>query len=153
MDTVVVLVLADPGEALTLATLSRVEGTSCRSVSRAGLNSTPVEDSVECSPRPGRDATATWVIGRHASLLEFLAGTSDAGATGSAVLRVSGDGVPLAEVPLRYGAADQVSVDVRGVLRLTVEVSTTATEAPTVVLGDARLRATAADIDAIMAGR
>ncbi|QTE30330.1 PASTA domain-containing protein [Pengzhenrongella sicca] len=153
VPAVVTVVVADPGDALTLASVNMADHSGCGTTSNITVNGAAVQDSVKCTLNDSDSSFADWVLAREAVAFEATVGTSDQGATGSAHLRVVGDDRVLLDTIVMYGTSSQVRLDVRDVLRLHVEVtfpdpkSTT----PTVILGDARLLGTAEQLAAIEA--
>lgn len=154
VPAVVVIVVADPGEALSLTSLSPVDEEACGSVSSATLNGVVVQDSVRCSSNRDGPSFSDWVLARQASALEMTLGVADSGNKGTAHVRVLGDDAVLMDTDVTYGASSKASLDVRGVLRLRVEVTfADPKNSPTVVLGDARLLGTAEQLAAIEAAQ
>ncbi len=153
MPTVVTLTVGDPGDALTLASVSHVERDDCRTVDSASVNGQPVGDSLRCTP--GRDpAYIEYSLARNAATLEALIGTDDRGGTGAATITILGDGRVLSSTPVSLGHSEPVRVDLNGVMRLRIEVATPETkQRPTAILGDARLLGLPQGLDAIAASR
>lgn len=84
----------------------------------------------------GRQQPAEWDLQRRCSTLTFTAGIRDSDERGStATLSLSVDEAPATDVPLTWGATQEITFDVSGALRLVVKVE----GQPTVALGDARL--------------
>ncbi len=154
LGTTVTLVVAEAGEGVLLTQLRRVDSTSCSSVSEGTINGAVVQDSVVCdepSSEP-RTAGASWVLARSGSVLEATLGMLDRGEQGTAVLRVIGDDRLLSETPVAYGGTAPLRVDVRGVLRVRIEVQITGGD-PTVVVGDGRVVGTAEQVAALLAAQ
>ena len=151
MPTVVTLTIGDPGDALTLASISQVERDDCRTIDSASVNGNPVGDSVRCTP--GRDpAYIEYSLARHAAALEALVGTDDRGGTGTGTVTILGDGRVLSSATVAHGRSEPIRVDVTGVMRLRIEATTPdANQRPTVILGDARLLGLPEGLDAIAA--
>jgi hypothetical protein len=153
--------VADAGEGLPLASVTSVDSSSCSTTDGATLNGTVVQASVECTPSADdpnssydyEPASIEWAIGRHVPVLEFLAGADDSSGQGGGTITLYGDGERLAEVDVRFGATENVRVDVSGVLRLRIEVSTTSQDQPEIVLGDARLLGTRQDLEPLAGDR
>ena len=146
----VTLAVSDLGEALALGTVPTVEGSGCREVGKGSVDGVLVEASVLCRPRLEDPATVTWNLSRLVSGLTATVGVSDTSTSGPARVRILGDGVPLVEVDVALGTSAPVLVPLAGVLRLTIEVTTTASSAD-VLLGDANLVGERADLDALAA--
>ncbi len=152
VPTVVTLRVADPGDAMSLSTVSTIDSSSCSTASSSSVNGTTVTNNVTCSPSSS-PAEATYALSRNAALLETLVGTDDREGSGTAEVVIIGDGRELEKLTVSLGKSKQISVDLRYVLRLTIRVTTRDSDnAPTVVLGDARLRGTTEQLDQI-AGR
>ncbi|WP_199421581.1 PASTA domain-containing protein [Actinotalea solisilvae] len=148
------LVVAAAGEGVLLTQLDEVDSDRCSTISDGTLDGVAVQDSVSCegpSTEP-RTAGIEWVVARSASVLETMLGVLDRGEPGTAVVRVIGDEALLAETPVAYGASTPLRLDVRGVLRLRVEVQVTGGD-PTVVLGDGRVVGTADQVAALLAAQ
>ena len=156
LPQVLTVTVADSGEGLALAQLDKLDG-SCTTTDSATLNGSKVGPSVSCRPGTGPDAEpadANWAIGRRAPYLEFTAGIEDSGATGAGTIVISGDGRKLKSVPVKYGQTAHLLVKTTNVLRLQISVTTSNREdadSPTIVLGDARLLGTRANL-ALLAG-
>lgn len=152
---VVTVVVADTGEGLPLATLDTVDSSSCSSTDSAMLNGTAVQASITCSPTPSspgdprEPASIEWAIGRHAPILEFLAGAEDTAGRGGGTVTVYGDGDKLATIKVKFGATREVRVATKNVLRLRIEVTTTSAAEPEIVLGEARLLGTRKDLETL----
>lgn len=141
---VVTMVVADAGDALTLSAIDFTDETGCATTQKAMLNGIAVQDSIYCRVQDG-NAGAEWVLSRRVAALEATVGTSDTGEPGRATVRVFGDGALLAETRAVYGETTALKVDLRDVLRLRMEVSVIDGD-PTIVLGDARLLGTSAQL-------
>lgn len=151
MPTVVTLTVGDPGDALTLASVSQVERDDCGTIDSASVNGKPVGDSLRCTP--GSDpAYVEYSLARHAAALEALVGSDDRGGTGTGTVTILGDGRVLSSIPVAHGRSEPIRVDVAGVMRLRIEATTPDTDQrPTVILGDARLLGLPDGLDAIAA--
>lgn len=151
VPTVVTLTVADPGDALTLASVSSIDYDSCSTVDGVTVNGATVGDSIECDS--GEDvAYIEYALSRNASALEAQVGTNDRGGTGAATVTVWGDGRQLATVEVWLGQSVPLRADVTGVMRLRIDVTTVGTEQnPSVVLADAKLLGLPAGLDAIAA--
>ncbi|WP_330767028.1 PASTA domain-containing protein [Rhodococcus sp. M8-35] len=147
--TVVTVTVADPGDALTLATVESVEQSSCSTTDQVSVNGAVVGPSIECST--GSDvAYIEYALARNAVALEALVGTNDREGTGGAEILLLGDGRELARLGTGLGQSHQVRTDLQGVLRLRIEAHTGQDgEAPAVVLGDARLLGSTEGLNAI----
>lgn len=143
----ITLTVAYPGDAINLADVNSVDSNSCGTDS-ATVSGKTLDTSVTCGPSTDSHANVTYVIGRHAQVVQATLGLDDAGQTGSAVARVIADGRVLRSFALRYGHAAQIQLRVRGVLRLVLDTSTSSTDnAPTVVWGNISLLGTQAELD------
>jgi hypothetical protein len=149
--TVVSVTVADPGDALTLASVSSVDDDSCGTVSSATVNGAAVGESVDCDS--GKDtAFIEYSLSRQAAAFEALVGTDDRGRTGAARVGVFGDGRELAAADVWLGQSVPIRADLTGVMRMRIEVTTADTrQNPTVVLGDAKLLGLPEGLDAIAA--
>lgn len=152
LGSVIVLTVADAGQALAFGDMDTVARDGCGGARDASVNGVAVDGGIGCSLNEGEVSFGEWVLARQGVLFEALAGVEDSGQQGSGVVRIFGDGVLLVEVPVSYGASSAVRVDVSGVLRLRVEAQPTAGE-PFVVLGDALVRGTQEQVDAIAAAQ
>jgi len=151
MPAVVSLVVGDPGDALTLASVSSISDHNCGTVDSATVNGASVGDSVRCRP-DAKPAFIEYAVSRQAVAFEAVVGTDDRGKTGAAHVLVLGDGRELAVADVQLGHSVPVRADLNGVLRLRIEVSTAAgDESPTVILGDAKLLGLPEGLDAIAA--
>lgn len=151
LGSVIELVVADPGQAVSLSQLRRLESAGCSTISGGTVNGRSVEDSITCTDRASTEepATSEWILARHGVALEATVGMLDREEQGSGTLRILGDGSVLSETAVSYGTADAIRVDVRGVLRLRVEFASTSGQ-PTAVLGDARVLGTEQQVAAIL---
>ena len=149
--SVVILTVADPGDALSLSTVDRVESSSCSTSSSTSVNGTTLANNVTCTPSRSDPAVAEYALARNATQFEATVGTDDQQGSGNAVVTIRGDGRVLKTVPVGLGRSAPVQVDVRNVLRLQITVTTDATDdqEPNVVLGDARLRGTTEGLNQI----
>ncbi len=147
LGVVVSLTVADTPDALSLAQLRMVERDDCRTIRQSTLNGNSVQDSIECSPRQDA-ASAEWVLSRRVAALETTIGVADRGDVGSATIRIYADGELVGESAAQYGEASEIRVDLRNIMRMSIEVTTESGE-PTVVLGDARLLSTADQLAAL----
>jgi len=154
MPVVVRIAVADPGDALSLASVNDVDSRSCSSVSGTiTVNGKSVSDGIECDT--GKNvAFVEYSLARNAAALEALVGTNDRGGTGGAKVTIFGDGRVLAVVDVGLGNSQPVRVDLRGVLRLRIEAVTGDVDnAPSAVLADARLLGPKDGLDVIASGR
>lgn len=153
MPTVVRIVVSDPGDALSLATVNSVDSRSCSDISNVTVAGKSVGDGIECDTGE-KVAFAEYATTGNAAALETTVGTNDRGGTGGARVRILGDGRELAAVDVGLGNSQPIRVDLRGVLRLRVEATTgNVDDAPSVVLGDARLLGSQDGLDVIASGR
>ncbi|MDQ2628982.1 PASTA domain-containing protein [Mycolicibacter senuensis] len=153
MPTVVTLAVADPGDALTLASVRGVTSSSCSAATGGTVNGKPVGDSVVCKPG-SKPAGIEYNLARNAMAFEATVGTDDAKGAGGATVKIFADDQPLATVGVGLGHSEPVHVDLSGRLRLRIEVSTDDPDrAPTVVLGDARLLGLPEGLDVIAGQR
>ncbi|RMB71805.1 hypothetical protein AYK61_21715 [Rhodococcus sp. SBT000017] len=140
MPTVVTVTVADPGDALSLASVSTVMSSSFSTVSSVNVNGGALGSSVELSPSARSSAYGEYSLSRGAVALEAIAGTDDREGTGSGTITVFGDGRELTSVQVGLGQSTPIRVDLNGVMRLRIEATTTnAKDNPTVILGDAKL--------------
>jgi len=151
MPTVVSLVVGDPGDALTLASVNEVDRDDCGTVDSATVNANSIGKSVEC--KPGSSASyVEYSLSRQSAAMEATVGTDDRGGSGPAHVVVLGDGRELAVADVWLGQSVPIRADLNGVVRLRIEATTTdSKQAPTVVLGDARLLGLREGLDAIAA--
>lgn len=148
--SVVKLTVVDVGDALTLADVGTVSSSGCSTVDSAVLGGTSVGSSVSCTPGSARAGYVEYALSRNSTAMDALVGTDDRGGTGNARVRLIGDGRELAAVDTGLGRTTPIRLDTRGVLRLRVEVSgSSGSDAPDVILGDARLMGTPAGLDLI----
>lgn len=151
MPTVVSLTVGDPGDALTLASVSTVDRSSCGTTGSATVNGATVGNSIKCDSG-ARPAFIEYALSRRAAALEALVGTSDSGRTGAARVAVFGDGRELASANVGLGQSVPIHADLTDVMRLRIEVTTADTKQnPTVILGDAKLLGLPDGLDAIAA--
>lgn len=151
LGSVIELVVADPGQAVSLSELRRLESAGCSKISGGTVNGRSVEDSITCTDRASAEelATSEWILARQGVALEATVGMLDRAEQGSGALRILGDGSVLSETVVGYGTAEAIRVDVRGVLRLRVEFESSSGQ-PTAVLGDARVLGTEQQVAAIL---
>lgn len=140
MPTVVTVTVADPGDALSLASVSTVTSSSFSTVSSVNVNGGALGSSVELSPSARSSAYGEYSLSRGAVALEAIAGTDDREGTGSGTITVFGDGRELTSVQVGLGQSTPIRVDLNGVMRLRIEATMTSTnDGPTAILGDAKL--------------
>lgn len=138
LPTALTITVAQAGGAVFLNQLSAVEG-GC-SATEAHLNAQPMPNSLECSPGWGDEgARIVYLLNRKARLISATVGVDDAGAS-DAVARVviTGDAKPLANVTVSYAKPAPISLDVTGVLRL--EITVTSPTGSRAILGDALVK-------------
>ncbi|MDO5502197.1 MAG: PASTA domain-containing protein [Actinomycetia bacterium] len=138
----VTLAVASAGDTVYLTTLATLEVDGCFVDDEVQVEGAGVRTALQCRADRG-EASVEYVLGRHAAVLEFIAGVNDRSETGTAMLRVLGDGQELATIPMALGSSTPQELDVSGVLRLRIEVADTTSEdegaTPSVVLVDPRL--------------
>lgn len=153
MPSSVTMVVADPGDALSLSTVSTVSSSSCSTSSSASVAGKTLSNNVTCTPGSSKKAEAEYAINRNATLLEATVGTDDTKGKGGATVTIYGDDRPLKTVNVGLGRSEDIRVDVRNMMRLRIVVTSGGgDDSPTVVLGDARLRGSTDGLDQI-AGR
>lgn len=150
LGRLVTLHVADPGQGLSLTQLKHVDRSGFSTISRGSLSGTVIGPSVS-SKVGSKTSFIEWNLGKHGAVIEGVLGILDTGDEGSATFRVIGDGVVLLEEKVTFGSSSNIRVDVRGVLRLRVEV-VPGSGSPTVVLGDGRVLGSAEDLVLIQAG-
>jgi hypothetical protein len=152
MPTLVTLTVADPGDALTLASVTSVTRDDCGTIKSATVSGKAFGNSIECDS--GSDpAYIEYAVSRNAAAFEAVIGTKDKGGTGRATVAIIGDGRVLSVTDVALGSSTPVRVPIADILRLRIEVTTPDTDQePTVVLGDARLLGLPQGLDAIAAG-
>lgn len=149
VPTLASLTVADPGDALTLTSVRSVDDSYCDTVSSAMVNGNAVGDSVTCDSG-SKLAFVEYSVSRQAAAFEALIGTDDRGRTGAARVVVFGDGREVAATDVWLGHSVPLRVDLNGVMRMRIEVTTADTEEnPTVVFGDGRLLGLPQGLDAI----
>lgn len=147
--TVVTLHVADAGEALTLSDVVAIDS-DCSGQSDTTVNGVTFANSVACSSRANNVVAAEYSLSRNAEALEATVGTDDREGTGQATVTVFGDGNPLSTTHVGLGRSEPIRVRTHGIMRLRIEVTTgDKDQAPTVVLGDARLIGSKTGLDAI----
>lgn len=144
LGLIVDLAIADAGESITLGSLRSINSDGCSVQSRGSINGTSFDDSVSCEAG-GDVSSREWVLGRHASVLESSLGILDSGEAGTATVRVLGDGVLLLSQEVPAGTSADIRVDLRGVLRLRIEVSGPSDDVD-LVFGSAIIRAPEAEL-------
>ena len=143
------LTVADPGDALTLASVRSVDDSNCDTVSSVTVNGNAVGDSVTCDSG-SKPAFVEYSVSRQAAAFEAVVGTDDRGRTGAARVVVFGDGRELAAADVWLGHSVPLRADLNGIMRMHVEVTTAdRKQHPTVVLGDGRLLGLPQGLDAI----
>lgn len=131
---------ADGGVSVPLADVELARGEACGRRTDTTVNGEPVKDSLACRPSSYDSVIGTFVLGRNGVFLEGRIGADDAGSTGPATVRITGDGKLLQEIPVQIGRSRDIRLPVGGVLRLTVSIVRFDAEEPvTVVLGNARV--------------
>ena len=152
IPSVVILTVAEPGDALSLSTVSSVDSSSCSTSSSNSVKGVTLSNNIVC--RPGSSpATADYAINRNVTLFEATLGTDDREGTGGATVTIYGDGRPIKTVRVSLGRSERVQIDVRDVMRLGFQVTTAdRDQAPDVVIGDATLRGSTEGLDQV-AGR
>ncbi|MFC0315387.1 PASTA domain-containing protein [Gordonia phosphorivorans] len=153
MPLSVTMVVADPGDALSLSTVSSVDSSSCSTSRSSSVAGRTLANNLTCTPGSSKKAEVEYAINRNATVFEATVGTDDTEGTGRATVTVFGDGRPLKTLTVNLGKSEDIRVDVRNVMRLGIVVTADGgDQSPTVVLGDARLRGSADGLDQI-AGR
>lgn len=153
MPASVIMVVADPGDALSLSTVSSVSSSSCSTSSSSSVAGKTLSNNVTCSPGSSKKASAEYAVNRNATTFEATVGTDDKAGTGGATVTIYGDGRPLKTVKVGLGKSEDIRVDLRNVMRLSLTVTSDGgDDSPTAVLGDARLRGSTDGLDQI-AGR
>lgn len=151
IPTVASLVVADPGDALTLASVNSVDRDDCSTTKSVTVNGASVGDSVSCDSGK-QPAYIEYSLSRGAAALETLVGTNDRGRTGPAHVAILGDGRELAAADVWLGHSVPLRADLTGVMRMRIVVTTDDTKQnPTVVLGDAKLLGLPDGLNAIAA--
>lgn len=144
LPLVVTLQVAQAGSSLYLSTLDTVTG-RCSQRS-ANVNATTYPNSLLCASGEAEASTHVWLINRKAAVLAGTLGVVDSGDTNAQVTAVFlGDGEEIGSATAGYAKPAVVSVDVTGVLRL--EVAITSAKRDEAVLGDFMLKGTTADIN------
>lgn len=149
LTAVVTVAVNDPGRGLDLASLDDIDSDKCDTVDSASVNGTQVKASIRCYADRDGGATDSWNLARKVAMLTATVGLDDTGNTGTARVRLIGDGKVLADKSVRFGATTKLRVDVSKVLRLKVTVTTSSTDSVTVILGDATLLASEANLTAL----
>lgn len=142
------MVVAGTGEALDLTEVPAVDSDNAgttREVSGSGqlfATAWQLEPDSPSGDREPEPAFVEFSLGRHVDRLEGTVAFEDAGATqGQLRLSVLGDGQQVDAVAVGFGVSQPLSADVRGVLRLRLEVMPVADvdEQPTLLLGEPRV--------------
>ncbi len=140
------LVVSQSGSAVFLADLQETDDSSRCYISDVQINGQAFVDAMQCSARSRDPAVYAWALGRHATLFTAVAGISDSSApTTTATLTVLTDGKQVYSTTLTHGSSQTIEVDLTGVLRLEMQISTE--ERADVYLADAQVKGTAAKID------
>lgn len=151
IPTVASLVVADPGDALTLASVKSVDRDDCSTTKSVTVNGVSVGDSVDCDSGK-QPAYIEYSLSRGAAALEAVVGTNDRGRTGAAHVVILGDGRELAATDVWLGHSVPLRADLTGVMRMRIVVTTDDTKQnPTVVVGDAKLLGLPDGLNAIAA--
>lgn len=154
MSTVVTVTVADPGDALSLSTISKVASSNFTTVSSVNVNGGALDDSLELSPTSKSVAYVEYSLSRGAVALEGIVGTDDREGTGPGVITVIGDGRVLTSVQVGLGQSAPIRLDLRDVLRIRIEASTTSTDAaPSIIVGDAKLLGSTEGLNVIAGNR
>ena len=134
---VTVTIAAEPGE-VALSEIESEEG-GC-STEDDQMNGTEYIGLISCSAYDEPEASV-WLINRAAQRLTARIGIPDSSGTGSdrARLVIRGDGRVLGSFDVSYGRTQDIDVNVSGVLRLSVEYSSSAEDGSAVGLGNATL--------------
>lgn len=151
MGPTIELIVSDAGGSVRLAALSPVERDGCSSISRGTVNGLDFGESIACRTSPDDIAFAEWTLARRAVLVTGTLGLLDTGSTGTVTVRVTGDERVLVEHRVGFGQTVPLDVDVRGILRLRIEATGSASR-PTLVLADALVRAMPEQLEAIENG-
>lgn len=144
LDLLVDLSIADAGASITLGSVDAISNDGCQILSRGAVNGVALDDSVGCGAST-EGASREWTLGRHATTIEATLGLLDTGERGIATVRFIGDDVELFKQEVAFGTSSQIRVDVRGVLRLRVEVTGSSSEL-VAVMANAIVRAPEADL-------
>lgn len=151
MSVEVTLDVASGGDSLSLLEIDSVERSGCSTTSAVSVNGTSHDTAVVCEASQGRDRASfvEYAIGRHAVYFRTTVGMDDTGARAGGRVRVVGDGTVLTDQKITFGTASELEVEVRGVLRLRIEVWGTDAEEPDLVLGSPVLVGNPGDLDQI----
>lgn len=148
-STVVTVHVADAGDALTLSKVRPVKS-DCSGATDVTADGRTYANAVTCTSRAGKTVAAEYALSRGAAALETAVSTADRDGTGRATVTFFADDRPVSTTSIGLGRTENVRVDTRGVLRLRIEVTTgDKDQAPTVVLGDARLIGSTDSLDVI----
>lgn len=149
MPEVVEVVVADVGEAVDVTTLSTVDYSDAWNETDVSGNGQVFATALEFSPDPPNNdedplepAFLSFNLGRQMDRLEGTVALDDQGSTrGRLKLQVIGDGTEIAVREVGFGESQTLSVDVRGVLRLRLDVLPNGRDddQPVLYLGDPRL--------------
>lgn len=147
----VVLTVAEAGSSVYLGQLEQVDRI-CRG-SESDVNGKHYPNSTSCSPGYNEEeAMGFWLLNRNAMAITGVVGVDDKGdPLDVARVRFIGDGTELANITVAYAQPQELSIDVEGVLRLEVAV-TSATGTP-VALADVLVKGTDQQIAALVASR
>ena len=144
LPAVVTITVAQAGGSVFLSELAPVEG-SCRS-GAAAVNAVPMPNSLSCGPGYREEGSTTvYLLNRRARLMSGTLGVDDTGPADAAVhVVITGDGKPLAEGDITYANPVPFTIDVTGVLRLEIIVSST--NRSDAVLGEVLVKGATNDI-------
>lgn len=134
------LTVSGEGRSVYLRTISRVESDSCSTAIRQ-VDGTEYTQSFRCTGRSDSnfDSTMGFNLGRDWNELIVTIGIDDTSTPeASAVFRVIADDVAIESVQVEFGEAVELTVDVRGVLRLTLQADSVGPDGTTIemVWGD-----------------
>ena len=140
------LVVSQAGSVVFLADLQETDDSSRCYTGDVQINGQAFVEAMQCSASSGEPRIYAWALGRHATLFTAVAGVSDSSApTTKATLTVFTDGTEVYSTTLTHGSSQALEVDLTGVLRLEIRISTE--DRADVYLADAQIKGTAADID------
>lgn len=152
MPAEITLQVSDGGTPVPLSDFSPVDQSRCsRAASDQTVNGTTFSTAFSCRPYPSGEGAAylEYVLGRHATYLELTAGTADQAPATTSRVQVLVDGTAARTYAVTRGKASPIRVAVTGALRVRIEVSTSDAQA-SVVLGDARVVGSAAEMDRLL---
>ena len=132
-----VVIAAAPGE-VSLADLAIQDG-YC-GVDEDSMNGHHYAELVTCEADRSYPETAVWIIDRAATLLTGTIGVPDSAEPRTSMhVEILGDRTVLATYDVDYGSTQKISVDLTGVLRLSVRVRSNTNDYGTAGLGAAKL--------------